>query len=90
MALSLILDKRFRLLSDPVFESCGFMHLSDAENMRREFVDAVRHTVKKASSLKGVDLELVENKVVSRCRELLRKYTGSSPKVIPMITVMDR
>ncbi len=90
MALSLILDKRFRLLSDPVFESCGFMHLSDAENMRREFVDAVRHTVKKASSLKGVDLEVVENKVVSRCRELLRKYTGSSPKVIPMITVMDR
>ncbi|SMG36132.1 ribonuclease J [Dethiosulfovibrio salsuginis] len=90
MVVSLTMDKRFKLLSDPTFESCGFMHLSDAENMRREFVDAVRHTVKKASTVKGVDLEVVENKVVSRCRELLRKYTGSSPKVIPMITVMDR
>ncbi len=90
MVLSLVMDKRFRLLSDPVFESSGFMHLNDAENMRLEFMEAIRHTVKKASSLKGIDQETMENKVVFRCRELLRRYTGSSPKVIPMITVMDR
>jgi ribonuclease J len=73
-----------------MFESCGFMHLHDAEHMRKEFSDAIRHTVKKASSQRGVTVEALENKIRGRCRELLRKYAGTSPRVIPLITVLDR
>ncbi len=90
MVVSMVMDRKFRLLADPVFESCGFMHLHDAENMRQEFVEALRHTVKKTALLKGVDVETVENKVNLRCRELLRRYAGSSPKIVTAITVIDR
>lgn len=90
LVVSMTVDRRFKLLSDPMFESCGFMHLHDAEHMRKEFSDAIRHTVKKASSQRGVTVEALENKIRGRCRELLRKYAGTSPRVIPLITVLDR
>ncbi len=87
--VSLTLDAQFRLLTDPSFESCGFMHLHDAERLHREFTEAIRQTVNKAGKQRDVSREFLENKVRGRCRELFRKYAGSSPRVISMITVMD-
>lgn len=86
MAISMYLDDKYNLLSEPVFESCGFMHLHNAEHIRKEFSDAIRKTLKKAVS-QNMDRTTLEDRVVSRSRELLRKYAGSSPKVIPMITI---
>ena len=88
LIVSIVIDKKGRLASAPQFESMGQIHFDDAETIRQEFDQAVRRVVKHdypSADLKKHDADL-KKQIEIRCKELLRRYTGSSSAVITMIT----
>lgn len=83
LVVSLTLDKKGRIIGEPLFESYGQIHFRDAESMRQEFSEAVR----KALKHNGLDNdEMLRKQISLRCKELLRQYMHSASPVLTLIT----
>ena len=82
LVVSLTLDKKGRIIGEPLFESYGQIHFRDAESMRQEFSEAVR----KALKHNGLDNdEMLRKQISLRCKELLRQYMHSASPVLTLI-----
>ncbi|MDY3868090.1 MAG: ribonuclease J [Pyramidobacter sp.] len=81
LVVSVVLDAKGRLNGEPQFESCGQIHLKDAEGMRQEFSEAVRRALKRGA----VSDELLKKQISLRCKELLRKYMRNASSVVTII-----
>jgi len=83
LVVSVVLDKKGRIVDEPRFETYGQIHFRDAEGIRQEFSEVVRRALKHESS---ADDELLKKQITLRCKELLRKYLRSASAVLPIIT----
>ena len=88
LVVSVVLDKKGRLLEDPRFESMGQIHFADAETIRQEFVQSVRRAIKHDPAYADTEKQdaALKKQIEIRCKELLRKYMRSASVVIPIIT----
>lgn len=83
LVVSLTLDKKGRIIGEPLFESYGQIHFRDAESMRQEFSEAVRKALKHNGLDNG---EMLRKQISLRCKELLRQYMHSASPVLTLIT----
>jgi ribonuclease J len=86
LAVAVTLDKKGKLLGEPLFESYGQIHFRDAASMRAEFSDAVRKALKRTGEEND---ELLKRQISMRCKELLRKYMRSASAVLTLISHTD-
>ncbi len=86
LVVSITLDKKGNLASEPLFESYGQIHFRDAEGICAEFSDAVHKVLKHNPSASD---EVLRKQIIIRCKELLRKYVRSASAVIPLISHID-
>ncbi|MEA3508374.1 MAG: ribonuclease J, partial [Synergistota bacterium] len=89
VALSIMLDRNWRIVSPPVIESIGFIHMSDARELRDEIRAVVEDTVKQLRSQKSNDLQLLETRLRSRVRALLKRYSKTYPVILPLISAAE-
>jgi len=89
VALSIMLDRNWRIVSPPVIESIGFIHMSDARELRDEIRAVVEDTVKQLRSQKSGDLQLLETRLRSRVRALLKRYSKTYPVILPLISAAE-
>lgn len=83
LVVSLTLDRKGKLIGEPIFESYGQIHFRDAESMRQEFSEAVRKALKHSEQESD---DLLKKQISLRCKELLRQYMHSASPVITLIT----
>ncbi|NLA90982.1 MAG: ribonuclease J [Synergistaceae bacterium] len=89
VAVSLILTSRGTLASPPVFESRGFLHLSNAAKLREDLTESVNRAVKSLGEKAASDREALEARVKGRMREILRRFGRARPVILPLITVLE-
>ncbi|MDO9509152.1 MAG: ribonuclease J [Thermovirgaceae bacterium] len=87
--ISVSLDRNHRLLASPVIESVGFLHMEDAEQLRKELQKAVLESFQPEAEGKMENTEKIVLRIKSRARNVLRRYSRTPPVIKPMITVVE-
>ncbi|MBN1333059.1 MAG: ribonuclease J [Synergistales bacterium] len=91
MVVSLVIDGSGRLVSPPVFESRGFIHMEDAHTLREELADAVQRLVNEEKKRKGgIREDSLKMRLMGRMGEVLRKYGRSRPIIIILINWIEK
>lgn len=89
VVISAVIDGSHRLLAPPVIESIGFLHMEDAEHLRKELEKTVSECFSNPKE-KGADsIDKAGQRIRSRARNVLRKYSRTPPVIRPVITVVD-
>lgn len=89
VAISISINGKGSLLSDPVFESKGFIHIEEASVLRSEMTAMVSKVTREFAARKSGDLDLLKNRLRVGGREVIRKYSPSKPVIIPLVTVIS-
>jgi ribonuclease J len=89
VVISVSLDRNFRLLALPVIESVGFLHMEDAEDLGKELRKAVEDCFSQPFEGKAENIQKAGQRIKSRARNILRKYSRTPPMIRPIITVVD-
>lgn len=89
VAISICIDDNGNLLSDPVFESRGFIHMEDASVLKSQMMDMVRKVTKELALRKGGDVDILKNKLSLGSRDIIRKYSPSRPVIVPIVAVIQ-
>ncbi|GAB6280439.1 MAG: ribonuclease J [Thermovirga sp.] len=89
VVISVSLDRNYRLLASPVIESVGFLHMEDAEDLRKELQKAVEDSFSQPSEGKVDSIQKAGQRISSRARNVLRRYSRTPPVIRPMIAVID-
>lgn len=89
VVISVSLDGNYRLLVPPVIESIGFIHMEDAEELGKELQKAVEESFSQSSEGKRDSIQKAGQRIRSRARNVLRRYSRTPPVIRPVITVVD-
>ncbi|HCR38268.1 MAG TPA: ribonuclease J [Synergistaceae bacterium] len=88
--ISLALDREFRPVARPLIESVGFLHMDDAEELRGDLVLEIERALEKLPGRTGRDEEKIAQKITSRARNVLRRYSRTPPVIRVLVTVVER
>lgn len=88
LLVSMVLSSGGALMSPPLFESRGFLHLEDAASLKEDLAKSVARTVESLGARAVSDLPLLEEKVKGRIREGLRRFGRGKPSIVPLVTVL--
>jgi ribonuclease J len=89
VVISVCINESGRLISSPLFESKGFIHIEEASVLKSEMTQMVHKVVKDFSRKRSGDMEILKSRLRSGSREVIRKYSPSKPLVIPLINVIS-
>jgi len=93
MVISIVLDSKGRLMTEPVIETMGFIHIKDAVVLREEILKVVRISLERARGKRQGDKDYLTSILKSRIRESLKKLgvaARSSPVIMPLISFVER
>lgn len=87
LAISVTLDAKGKLAAPVAIESKGFLHADMAEDLYRDVEKAVVKTVETMTRKGGkVDTEALAQRIRTRVRDLIRRYTRNYPVILPLIS----
>ncbi len=89
VVISVAIDRDHRLLAPPVIESVGFLHMEDAEQLRKELQKNVEESFRPDAEGKRENTDKIELRIRSRARNVLRRYSRTPPLVKPVITIVE-
>ncbi|HOI80689.1 MAG: ribonuclease J [Thermovirgaceae bacterium] len=88
--ISLALDSEFRPVARPLIESVGFLHMDDAEELRGDLVLEIERALEKLPGRTGRDEDKIAQKIRSRARNVLRRYSRTPPVIRVQVMVVER
>ena len=88
--ISLALDSEFRPVARPLIESVGFLHMDDAEELRGDLVLEIERALEKLPGRTGRDEDKIAQKIRSRARTVLRRYSRPPPVIRVQVMVVER
>ncbi len=88
--ISLALDSEFRPVARPLIESVGFLHMDDAEELRGDLVLEIERALEKLPGRTGRDEDKIAQKIRSRARNVLRRYSRTPPGIRVQVMVVER
>ena len=88
--ISLALDSEFRPVGRPLIESVGFLHMDDAEELRGDLVLEIERALEKLPGRTGRDEDKIAQKIRSRARNVLRRYSRTPPVIRVQVMVVER
>ena len=86
IALSLVVDEQFRIVSPISIESKGFLHCQDAKDLYREMEGAVRKALEPLAGHPETDPDSVPTLIRKKLRDVLSRYSRTYPTLIPLVT----
>ncbi len=88
LMISLVVDRRFRLMAPPLVESQGTIHLGDARELRDEVVEAVTAAAESVSRSRDRSVEILSQQVHNRVRSVMRNHVRSTPVIVPLVSLV--
>jgi ribonuclease J len=87
--ISLVVDRRFRLVAPPLVESQGTIHLQDARELRQDVENAVMAAVESVAQNRDRSVESLSQQVRNRVRSAMRNHVRSTPVIVPLVSVLS-
>ncbi len=88
VAISICINQKGSLITEPMFESKGFIHMEEASVLKSEMTAMVKKVTREFSNKKNYDLDTLKNRLRIGGREVIRKYSTSKPIIIPLVTTI--
>lgn len=89
LAVSLVVDRAFRVKAGPTVESQGCVHFRDARELYRQIEGAVLAAAEAAAKKKDRSPEDIAQGIRSRVRGVMKGYARSTPVVVPLVTILE-
>lgn len=89
LMISLVVDRRFRLMAPPLVESQGTIHLGDARELRDEVVEAVAAAAESVARSRDRSTEVLSQQVHNRVRSVMRSHVRSTPVIVPLVSLVS-
>ncbi len=89
LMISLVVDRRFRLVAPPLMESQGTVHLQDARELGQDVENAVNAAVAQVAQSRDRSPEALVQQVRNRVRSAIRNHVRNTPVIVPLVTVLS-
>jgi len=87
--ISLAVDQDLNLLAEPIIESVGFLHMSDAEDLRKELVSAIQGVLAGLPGGGRSDSDKIAHKIRGRIRSVLKRYSRNPPVIKLFVNIIE-
>lgn len=85
IVISMAIDENYRLLSPLLIESRGFLHTKEAKDLYESIELAVKRVLESHARGREKDPEALGAKIRSKVRDILGRYSRTSPTILPLI-----